>query len=129
MYAGIKSHPTDRRGGTMWFDDDDCSTCAIGAGMVAIKGMSHHNEVLEAFSYLSDANAICPECQLTATLFTITEHLYETHNWSRTATANWLYEREEELGFVTITEEIKQENSEPCTVPLSIFTPVGGHRE
>src|SRR5687767_14918938 len=90
-------------------------SCAILAGAEAMTGTlwidGDYQLVKRAFPYLLNP-AECPQhCQdgisYKPKLLDVLYHLNDEHKWTREAIADWLQEREDELGFVTIsvTEE------------------------
>lgn len=101
-------------------------SCAIGAGREAIYGTTEseqeqYDEIRTLFPYLQTLSP-CPACPLRMTLFIAAYHLNDFHEWTREAIADWLEEREEELGFVLLSDEpTRTEAHEECTVALASY--------
>lgn len=97
---------------------DDGATCAVGAGLTAVFAgdlspddieMLDECDLLPLFPYLGEVrdSLACSECEsATGTLLNTIYHLNDDHRWTRERIADWLYDEEEKLGFVTLTEAL-----------------------
>lgn len=89
--------------------------CVIESGLEAIRGRyrvanseSSYRFLRVAFPYLETV-APCPACNIVGyecarQLLSMLWHLNDWHRWTREQIADWLHEREEAIGFVTLIE-------------------------
>lgn len=93
------------------------SSCAILAGIEAITdslaSSGNYNEAIDPYPYLDTyENHLCPATyceEYAGTLLAICWHLNDAHKWTREAIADWLETEEEKLGFVTLTENEREQ--------------------
>lgn len=89
------------------------TSCVIEAGAHAMRGRFREATTASFYRYLSTAYpyllsfADCPAAECTTygrEVLNLCWHLNDTHEWTREAIADWLYVKEEKLGFVTVVE-------------------------
>lgn len=70
-----------------------------------------HRPLGDAYPYMNTACVPCPGCDADSGMMTFASnalHLNDVHRWSREQIADWLFQEEEKIGFLTLTEEASE---------------------